>query len=187
MKRLSVLLILILSASTLSTSPASASYSSLSDVDDEVLFLGDILTIDAGWCHTSKKPSNQQAKKKLEIYKSGKWTSVGKTVFTKSDSCGKKFPYIQRFQWEVEELGMLNTDQISGKLRIRNTSVRPTLYAKVIVFESVIAYQAKLKAEKEAAEKATVERIGGYMAAFNCVVQGGEWNSQGNYCVPPKP
>ena len=81
----------------------------------------------------------------------------------------------------------MNPDQVSGKLRLRNSAVKPTIYSKVTVFESELAYQAKLKAEKEAAEKATVQRVGEYMAIFNCVVQGGEWNSQGKYCVLPKP
>jgi hypothetical protein len=112
--------------------------------------------------------------------------TIGKVMIPKSEICQKKTPYLQQFQWEADELGVMDPDQVSGKLRMRNSAVKPTIYSKVIVFESEESYQTKLKKDEEEAEKATVERIGGYMAAFNCVVQGGEWNSQGNYCVYPK-
>jgi hypothetical protein len=161
-------------------------YGSLEYTNDEVLFLGDILKVDAGWCWPSKKPSQSLAKKRLEIYKSGRWQSVGKVVYLNSPDCPSKTPYLQQFQWEVDELGIMNPDQISGKLRLRNAAVKPTLYSKVSVFESELAYEAKLKADEEADKKAQAENVARYMDVFNCFIKGGEWNSLGNYCVLPK-
>jgi len=165
---------------------ASPIYGSLEYTNDEVLFLGDILKIDAGWCWPSKKPTQSLAKKRLEIYKSGRWQSVGKVVYLNSPDCPSKTPYLQQFQWEVDELGIMNPDQISGKLRLRNAAVKPTLYSKVSVFESELAYEAKLKADEEADKKAQAENVARYMDVFNCFIKGGEWNSLGNYCVLPK-
>jgi hypothetical protein len=165
---------------------ASPVYGSLEYTNDEVLFLGDILKIDAGWCWPSKKPTQSLAKKRLEIYKSGRWQSVGKVVYLNSPDCPSKTPYLQQFQWEVDELGIMNPDQISGKLRLRNAAVKPTLYSKVSVFESELAYEAKLKADEEADKKAQAENVARYMDVFNCFIKGGEWNSLGNYCVLPK-
>lgn len=160
-------------------------YGSLDYTNGEVLFLGDILKIDAGWCWPSKKPTQSLAKKRLEIYKSGRWQSVGKVVYLESADCPNKSPYIQQFQWEVDEFGMLSPDQISGILRLRNSAVKPTIYSKITVFESELAYQAKLKATEIADKKAAEERTAIAVAIFNCVVRGGEWNSAGNYCINP--
>jgi hypothetical protein len=175
--------ILILSMALPYAHSSSPKYASLENTNDEVLFLGEILKVDAGWCWPSKKPTQALAKKRLEIYKSGKWQSVGKVVFTKSTKCPVKSPYIQIFQWEVDELGMLSPDQISGALRLRNSAVKPTIYSKVIVYESELAYQAKLKADELADKEAAEERAATFIEIFNCVVKGGEWNSQGNYCI----
>jgi hypothetical protein len=160
-------------------------YGSLEYTNDEVLFLGDILKVDAGWCWPSKKPSQSLAKKRLEIYKSGRWQSVGKVVFLKSADCQSKTPYIQQFQWEIDEFGSLSPDQISGVLRLRNSAVKPTIYSKIVVFESEAAYQAKLEADELADKKAAEERTANAVAIFNCIVRGGEWNSAGKYCINP--
>jgi len=175
-----------------------ASYESLSDVNDEVLFLGDVLTINAGWCGPSKKPSESIAKKRLEIYKSGKWTSVGKIVFLKSEICQKKTPYLKQFQWEVDELGIMNPDQISGKLRLRNSAVKPTIYSKVDVFESRSSYQDKLIAEgtaqaeqriadakaAKAAEDKKAQEARNQMNEVLCLLTGGKWSPTAGFCVP---
>ena len=183
----SILGVLVLTLSLVFTNAHSSSptYGSLEYTNDEVLFLGDILKIDAGWCWSSKKPTQSLAKKRLEIYKSGRWQSVGKVVYPKSADCPSKSPYLQQFQWEVDELGIMNPDQISGKLRMRNSAVRPTIYSKVNVFESELAYEAKLRADEEADKKASADNVGKYMDVFNCFIKGGEWNSAGNYCVVP--
>ena len=163
-----------------------ASYESLSDVNDEMLFLGDVLTINAGWCGSSKKPSESIAKKRLEIYKSGKWTSVGKVMFLKSDICQKKTPYLKQFQWEVDELGIMNPDQISGKLRLRNSAVKPTIYSKVDVFESRSSYQDKLRADEEARIKAEEKKAQDARKQMNevlCLLTGGKWNATLGICV----
>jgi hypothetical protein len=178
-------LVLILSMTLPHAHSSSPKYESLEYTNDEVLFLGDILKIDAGWCWPSKKPTQSLAKKRLEIYKSGRWQSVGKVVYPKSADCPTKTPYLQQFQWEVDELGIMNPDQISGKLRLRNSAVKPTIYSKVSVFESELAYEAKLKADEEADKKASAENVGRYAEIFNCFIKGGEWNSAGNYCVVP--
>ena len=163
-----------------------ASYESLSDVNDEMLFLGDVLTINAGWCGSSKKPSESIAKKRLEIYKSGKWTSIGKVIFLKSDICQKKTPYLKQFQWEVDELGIMNPDQISGKLRLRNSAVKPTIYSKVDVFESRSSYQDKLRADEEARIKAEEKKAQDARKQMNevlCLLTGGKWNATLGICV----
>jgi len=162
-------------------------YGSLEYTNDEVLFLGDILKIDAGWCWPSKKPSGSTAKKRLEIYKSGRWQSVGKVVFLKSADCEKKTPYIQQFQWEIDEFGMLSPDQISGVLRLRNSAVKPTIYSKIRVFESEVAYQGKLRADEEAERKAKEKRAAEAGLMLMCLIKGGEWNSLAGYCVLPPP
>ena len=59
------------------------------------------------------------------------------------------------------------------------------IYSKITVFESELAYQAKLKAAEIADKKAAEERTAIAVAIFNCVVRGGEWNSAGNYCINP--
>jgi hypothetical protein len=164
---------------------ASPTYGSLEYTNDEVLFLGDILKIDAGWCWPSKKPSQSLAKKRLEIYKSGRWQSVGKVVFLKSADCEKKTPYIQQFQWEIDEFGMLSPDQISGVLRLRNSAVKPTIYSKIKVFESEVAYQGKLRADEEAERKAKEKRAAEAGLMLMCLIKGGEWNSLAGYCVYP--
>jgi hypothetical protein len=177
--------ILILSMALPYAHSSSPIYGSLEYTNDEVLFLGDILKVDAGWCWPSKRPSQSLAKKRLEIYKSGRWQSVGKVVFLKSADCQSKTPFIQQFQWEVDEFGSLSPDQISGVLRLRNSAVKPTIYSKIVVFESEAAYQAKLKADELADKKAAEERTANAVAIFNCIVRGGEWNSAGKYCINP--
>jgi hypothetical protein len=177
--------ILVLSLASPYAHSADASYESLEYINDEVIFLGDIVTIDAGWCWPSKKPTQAIAKKRLEIYKSGKWISVGKVIFPKSDICQKKTPYLQQFQWEVDELGTLDPDQVSGKLRLRNSAVKPTIYSKVNVFESESAYQGKLKADEEAERKAKEKRAAEAGLVLMCLIKGGEWNSLAGYCVYP--
>ena len=151
---------------------SNASYGSLTEINNEVVFLGDVITIDAGWCWSSKKPSHTLAKKRLEIYKSGKWQSVGKVVFLKSADCEKESPYIQKFQWEVDEFGMLGSNKVQGVLRLRNSAKKPTIYSKVNVFESEDAY-AKVKEKK-------VDEAG---QILGCLIRGGEWNSLAGYCV----
>jgi hypothetical protein len=160
-------------------------YGSLDYTNGKVLFLGDVLKIDAGWCWPSKKPTQSLAKKRLEIYKSGRWQSVGKVVFLKSADCPSKSPYVQQFQWEVDEFGILSPDQISGVLRLRNSAVKPTIYSKVNVFESESAYQGKLKADEEAERKAKEKRAAEAGLMLMCLIKGGEWNSLAGYCVYP--
>lgn len=185
MQSISLAIFLIVSG-TPSSQAYENSYKTLSDLDYVTLFLGDILTIDAGWCWSSNKPSHSLAKKRLEIYKSGRWTSVGKVVFVKSNTCEKKTPYLQQFKWEVDELGLLNADGISGKLRLRNSAGKSTIYSQATVFESESAYQAKKQADEEAAKRAEAERVALLMRSFECLIRGGEWNSQDKYCVLPK-
>ncbi len=177
--------ILILSMALPYAHSSSPIYGSLEYTNDEVLFLGDILKVDAGWCWPSKKPSQSLAKKRLEIYKSGRWQSVGKVVFLKSADCQSKTPYIQQFQWEIDEFGMLSPDQISGVLRLRNSAVKPTIYSKINVFESEFAYQGKLRADEEAERKAKEKRAAEAGLALMCLIKGGEWNSLAGYCVYP--
>jgi hypothetical protein len=153
---------------------SNASYDSLTEINSKVVFLGDVLTIDAGWCWPSKKPSHSLAKKRLEIYKSGRWQSVGKVVFLKSADCEKKTPYIQKFQWEVDEFGILGPDKVSGVLRLRNSAVKPTIYSKVNVYES-----------EAALAKATEKKIDEAGQILGCLIRGGEWNSLAGYCVLP--
>jgi len=104
----------------------------------------------------------------------------------KSEICEKKTPYVQQFKWEVDELGVLNSDGISGKLRFRNSAEKPTIYPRAVIFESEVAYQAKKQADEEAAKREEAERVALLMRSFECLVKGGEWNSQGKYCVLPK-
>jgi hypothetical protein len=177
--------ILILSMALPYAHSSSPIYGSLEYTNDEVLFLGDILKVDAGWCWPSKKPSQSLAKKRLEIYKSGRWQSVGKVVFLKSADCQSKTPYIQQFQWEIDEFGMLSPDQISGVLRLRNSAVKPTIYSKIKVFESEVAYQGKLRADEEAERKAKEKRAAEAGLMLMCLIKGGEWNSLAGYCVYP--
>jgi hypothetical protein len=162
-----------------------SSYSSLSEVNEEVVFLGDVLTIDAGWCTATTKPTQSYAKKRLEIYKSGKWVSVGKVIYPKASICSKKTPFLQQFQWEVDELGVMNPDQVSGILRLRNSAVKPTIYTKLNVFESESAYQSKLSADEEADRKAREKRALEAGQILGCLIRGGEWNSVAGYCVLP--
>ena len=87
-------------------------------------------------------------------------------------------PYLTQYRWEVDELGTVNPDQISGSLRLRNTAVKPTLYSKINIFESESAYQ---EAERKAIEERTLQA--GEM--LMCLLKGGDWNSLGEYCVVP--
>lgn len=178
-------LVLILSMSLPYAHSSTPLYGSLEYTNDEVLFLGDILKIDAGWCWPTKKPTQTLAKKRLEIYKSGRWQSVGKVVFLKSADCQKKTPYIQQYHWEIDEFGMLSPDQISGVLRLRNSAVTPTIYSKINVFESQVAYDNKLKAIEEADRKAKEKRAAEAGLMLMCLIKGGEWNSLAGYCVYP--
>lgn len=156
-------------------------YGSLQELDQVNLFLGDVLKVETEWCWSSRRPSGATARKRLEIFSGNRWKPVGKTVFARSASCTKKNPFVQKFVWEVDVMGEIETGNFSGKLRMRDTAVKPSIYVQATVYESQAAYDAKVEADK----RAEAERIAGYMAAFNCLVRGGEWNSQGNYCVLP--
>jgi hypothetical protein len=181
-----VSLMLLFNLNSFSAISYNKSYESLDELSDEVLFLGDIVTIDADWCWPNKKPTQATAKKRLEIYKSDKWRSVGRTIFTKSNLCKKKTPYLQQFQWEVDEMGVMDTNGISGKLRVRNSAVKPTIYSQAVIYESEFAYQSKLRADEEKAKKEAEEKLLDAYFIFECFVKGGQWNSQGKYCVLPK-
>ncbi len=163
------------------------SYSYLEDLGDEVFFFGDQIEVDSGVCWPSSRPFGAVAKKRLEVFNGTKWSSVGKVKFPKSSSCTKKNPYMQTFVWEVDRFGMMNNDGISGKARLRNSAIKPSTYSQIIVFESEASYNAKIQAEQKAAEEK--KRRDEYIAMkqFECLILGGEWNSQGEYCVYTKP
>lgn len=162
-------------------------YGSLDELNDEVLFLGDVVKISTQWCWASKKPTGTVAKKRLEVFVAGRWKAVGKNEYVKSGQCSKKYPFQQRFVWEVDVLGDVGADNISGKLRMRDSTSKPSIYVQSTIFESEVAYQAKQQAEADAAKRAEEERRAKASLMFMCLIQGGQWNSQGDYCVyPPK-
>lgn len=99
-------------------------------------------------------------------------------TFVKSDRCQKKTPYLSQYRWEIDNLGALNPDSISGNLRLRNTAIKPTLYSKVHIYESESAY-------KEAERKEIEEKKLRAGEMLLCLIKGGEWNSAGDYCVLP--
>lgn len=170
-----------------SSSGDDGSYSYLEDLGDEIFFFGDQIEVESGLCWLSSRPSSAVAKKRLEVFNGTKWSSVGKIKFPKSPSCNKKNPYMQTFVWEVDRFGMMNNDGVSGKARLRNTVIKPSIYSQIIVFESETSYNAKIQAEQKAAEEK--KRRDEYIAMkqFECLILRGEWNSLGEYCVYSKP
>jgi hypothetical protein len=135
-------LMLLFNLNSFAAFPYNKSYESLDKLSNEVLILGDIVTIGANWCWSIKNPTEVKAKKRLEIYKSDKWQSVGRTIFTKSSLCQKETPYLQQFQWEVDQMGIMDNKGISGKLRVRNSAVKPTISSQVVIYKSESAYHS---------------------------------------------
>jgi len=158
-------------------------YESLSQVDGQIIYLGDLVRIDANYCWATKKPTSANAKKRLEVFVSGKWKQVGRNEFIKSPRCSAKSPYIQRYVWEVDLLGESTPGGISGKLRIRDSSSKPSIYVQTTVFESESAYQDAEDAKADAERKLENERRLKAELMFMCLIQGGEWNSMAEYCV----
>jgi len=168
---LAVLITLVLPAGLTPTYADSATFSDISEIDQEVFYFGDILEIQGSLCYSSKKPTAKSAKQRLQIYLGTSWRNVGTVKFLKSSSiCGNKNPYLQIFEWEVDQLGTITDGR--GSLRLRDSTAKPSKYVQAYVFES-----------RESATKWTENR--GYEAerGFMCLISGGQWDSTRKICV----
>lgn len=153
-----------------------ASYAYLSSLNKESFILGDVLKVNANSCWSVKNPNNSLARKRLEIFVSGNWKSVGKVQFIKSKSCFEefpKYPYAQVFMWEVDRLGTLDQDGLKGTLRLRHSVNKPTEYAKIFIYES-----------EEAMQEAREQRKADASAIIECeLFSNGQWDSTRKICV----
>ena len=150
-------------------------YADLEAFADEPQVIGTDVRIGGNYCWSSPRPTGTDAKKRLQIFVKGKWRSVGKVVFRKTDTCSKKNPYLHIFEWEIDRLGRLNNKMpFFGTLRVRETTSSPSLYASINIYESV-----------EAINRAREEKIGEFGRVFECVILDGQWDSTRNICVKP--
>lgn len=152
-------------------SAANRSLGDLSQIDDEVFFLGDIVKIQGSWCYPTKNPKDKAAKQKLQIYIGTTWRSVGTIKFIKSPSvCTGKNPYLQVFEWEVDQLGTIIDGR--GSLRLRDQSSKPSKYASVYVFDSAAS-----------SDRWQSNRVSDAEQSFLCLVGDGQWDETRKICV----
>lgn len=180
-------LFLALTLVTPQSALASEEYASIQDVDQEILFLGDTLRIGTDLCWRKKNPTQTQAKIKLQIFFSNRWQSVGKVIYMKDNVCKKNY-YAQFFLWEVDRLGYLQSNGLSGKLQIRNIVTSPSQYAEIIVYSSQSTYnkeliQQGLDIAKKNLEAAKLEKARLDLARreMECIFLSGTWT--GTYCI----
>jgi len=147
------------------------SYDGVSEINDEIFYLGDIVTIQSSWCYAAKKPTSKTAKQKLQIYIGTSWRNVGLIKFTKSPSvCDSKNPYLQVFEWEVDQIGTIIEGR--GSLRLRDSSSKPSKYASVYIFDSALS--ADNWRRNRAAEADQM---------FMCMIGDGQWDESRKICV----
>lgn len=147
-------------------------FGAISEINKETFYLGDIISIETGICHSKSKPTTLSSKLKLQIYVNNTWKNVGINNFQKSSFCSKKTPYLQVFEWEVDQLGTIGSDGYSGTLRLRDATKKPAIYVNIKIFESA-----------ESEENAKAERIAEANLAFRCLILGGEWDSTRKICI----
>lgn len=177
---LRLLLVSLFALSTLITHPTQASADqrtifSLTELNEEKLFLGDIIEFQTGVCWSSKKPKSAASKIRLQIFANDKWQSVGRTKFVTNTQCtgnGRKI-YEQVFVWEIDRLGEIdNRLKYLGTLRLRNAATVPSEYAKITILES----REKLR-EFEASQ--TID----FFNWLNCQMNGGQWDDSRALCI----
>jgi len=149
--------------------------SSLIELKEEKLFLGDVVELQTGLCWSSKKPTGKLSKIRLQIFLDNKWQSVGRTKFVSDTQCtgNSKKVYEQVFLWEVDRLGELDSRRkYLGTLQMRNVATSPSEYVKVTILES----REKLR-EYEASQ--SVE----FFNWLNCQMNGGQWDETRGLCI----
>jgi hypothetical protein len=152
-------------------SAESRSYNNLTEISDEIFYLGDIVKIQGSWCYATKKPTDKTAKQKLQIYIGTSWRNVGLVKFIKSPSiCSGKNSYLQIFEWEVDQLGTLIEGR--GQLRLRDSSSKPSKYASVYVFDSA--------GSADMWQKNRESQAGQMMM---CLLGDGQWDDSRKICV----
>lgn len=152
-----------------------AYYSDLQDFANEAQVIGTVVQIGSNWCWSSRRPTGSQAQKRLQIFVRDKWRNVGKVIFRKTEACGKKYPYEQIFEWEIDRLGSLDREMpYFGTLRLRETTSSPSAYAKVSIYESSQAIQ-EVRSLREALGRQMLE----------CLILGGQWDQDKDICVKP--
>jgi hypothetical protein len=143
----------------------------VSEIGEEIFFLGDIVQIQGSWCYPTKKPTNKAAKQKLQIYLGTSWRNVGSIKFVKSPSiCQSKTPYLQVFEWEVDQLGTIVDGR--GSLRLRDPSSKPSKYASVYVFDSAAASE-----RWESNRDLTARQM------MMCYLGEGQWDESRKICI----
>lgn len=142
----------------------------ISEISDEVFILGDILNIQGSWCYPSKKPKDATAKQKLQIYIGTSWRNVGVVKFVKSSVCKTKTPYLQIFEWEVDQLGTVIDGR--GSLRMRDPSSKPSKYASVYVFDSSSSLEKWQRTRESDASQMMM-----------CLLGEGQWDEVRKICV----
>jgi len=153
--------------------------SSLSELEDQKLFLGDSLELATGTCWASKKPTGTASKNRLQIFLNNKWVSVGRSKYVAGTQCtgNAKKIYEQIFVWEVDRLGEIdNRFRYLGTLRLRNIASSPSEYVKVTILES----RNKLR-EFEASQNLDFENW------FYCQMKNGQWDQSRGLCIGGNP
>jgi hypothetical protein len=159
------------------------------ELDQYVLYLGDNILVNSGACYATKSNSSSTSKIRLEVLSGNTWKSVGKLVFKKDGTCSSKKPYSQFFSWEIDRIGSINSNKISGTISLRNRVIKPTIYSEIIVYRSENAFNKEqqdiaLQGARDAQAKKDADYI--RELQFLCLISSGQWNYQGNYCIPPK-
>ena len=113
------------------------SYEDFSELDNELLVLGDVLKVGSGYCYSSSQVKQKAMQKRLQAFVLNKWINVGSSKFVKNSECPKLNKFEQVFTWEIDRIGEIVGDRTYvGKLRLRNPAASPSEYAAIRVLES---------------------------------------------------
>jgi hypothetical protein len=188
--KISIFLLTLVSSLNMSSSFAyEYDFVDMFELDQYVLYLGDNILVNSGACYATKSNSSSTSKIRLEVLSGNTWKSVGKLVFKKDGTCSSKKPYSQFFSWEIDRIGSINSNKISGTISLRNRVIKPTIYSEIIVYRSENAFNKEqqdiaLQGARDAQAKKDADYI--RELQFLCLISSGQWNYQGNYCIPPK-
>lgn len=148
-------------------------FSSLENVGEENLFLGNVLTIRSNYCWQNARPGTKQSRIKLEIFENNAWRPIGRVKFVKDTACPKKYPFAQTFVWEVDRIGEASKEYGQfGTLKLRNRVAKPAVYVEARVFKSANAFNDYQE-----------QRVGDAGAILMCTLSGGQWISESKICV----
>lgn len=125
------------------------SYEDFTELDNELLVLGDVLKVGSGYCYSPSQTKQRAMQKKLQAFVSNKWINVGNSKFVKNSRCPKLNKFEQIFTWEIDRLGKIEGDRTYvGKLRLRNPAASPSEYVAIRVLESESA-ASELEAQQD--------------------------------------